>query len=187
MIGCGDVRIVLKDCSDWLRLSQSSNFWYFNSVGTVSMIMSTFVGRWDGNAKWQINSSLVNGMWVKGLSLIFYFIYWRRWVATSRCGAKWKVHVIRGVALVHLVSYFYTSRVLMNNDCWPWCRSGENVKTASHSESLQLSNLVFIYCELDIEAMAGRRSFLVFIYWELDSADPMFMKRKRCRKPKRLD
>ena len=32
-----------------------------------------------------------------------------------------------------------------------------------------------------IEAMAGRRSFLVFIYWELDSADPMFMKRKRYR------
>jgi len=134
-----------------------------------------FLGRGDENVNCQINSYRENGMWVKEwsylsqrmeLSLIFYFTYWRRWVAASRCGAKWKVHVIRGVALVHLVSYLCTSWVLMNNDswvlmnndCWPWCRSGENVKTTSHSESFQLSNWVWFY-DMMIEAVAGRNVF----------------------------
>jgi len=60
-------------------LSRSSNFWYFNFDISTQLELCLwscqwFLGRWDGNVKRQINSSLENGMWVKEWRYLWYFI-----------------------------------------------------------------------------------------------------------------
>ena len=187
MIGCGDVRVILKNCSDWLRrwfgsectrLSQSSNFWYFNFDISTQLELclwscQRFLGRWDGNVKCQINSSLENGMWVKEWRYLWYFISFiggddSRPQDVVQSGKS----MLSGERL--LCTRYHTCK--LRGCWWPCCRSGENVKTASHSSCRIGYDSDFInvhednqFYDMMIEAMAGRRSFLVFIYWELES------------------
>ena len=124
----------------WIRFSRSSNFWYFNFDISTQLELclwsyQRFLGRWDGNVKSQIKSSLENGMWVEEWRYLWYFIPFiggddSRPQDLVQSGKS----MLSGERL--LCTWYHTCKL---RGCWwtiyrwPCCRSGENVKTASHS------------------------------------------------------
>ena len=163
MIGCGDVRVILKNCSDWLRrwfgsdmLLQAARVRQLSTCPRVTTVVwakvvtfdistqlelclwscQRFLGRWNVSQRIELSySSLENGMWVKEWSYLWYFISFiggdeSRPQDVVQSGKS----MFSGERL--LCTWYHTCKL---RECWwtiyrwPCCRSGENIKTASHS------------------------------------------------------
>jgi len=134
------------------------------------MILSTVLGKmgWKRQMSELSYSSLENGMWVKEWSYLWYFISFS-FIGGDDLRPQDVVQsgkpMLSGERL--LCTWYHTCKL---RGCWwtiyrwPCCRSGENVKTASHSSCRIGYDSDFInvhednqFYDMMIEAMAGRK------------------------------